>query len=242
MSPVPSSEEPIVEFQFLDADQCQDLRERIHSVRSRWIKRHPEVPFFTIGAASYLDAGNGKEQSYREMAGRGNDVLDEHFSDLLDRFAEVMSEQLGAPAFYDRSIALPGFHVYLAHPVFAQGVASVHYDLQYEGITWDESYGDIDFDTQVSITVSVALPQEGGGLNHWDLDIREMRVLSPEDFKERVKASERHYHPYKTGGLAMHPGHLLHQGSLMKNVQLGDERITLQAHGLPTDKGWVLYW
>ena len=50
------------------------------------------------------------------------------------------------------------------------------------------------------------------------------------------------YHPYRIGGLVLHSGHKVHQIAPANDGQRGDERITLQGHGIRCGGVWNLYW
>ena len=57
----------MTEIPLLSAAECAAARETVFALSERWIARHALVPFFTLGAASYLDAGR-RAPSYQERA------------------------------------------------------------------------------------------------------------------------------------------------------------------------------
>jgi hypothetical protein len=238
---------PLDEIEVLSQAECDDIRERIHSLREHWISRRPDVPFFTLGTASYLDAPNGRAAQYREGAQRTNPVLAAHFADLYETFRGKLSDQLGAPCRFEDDLAYPGFHVFGYHPLFLKPLASVHFDMQYLSIDWSAhggiDGGPLDFDRQVSITLSIRLPKGGGGLRVWNINQLELRRMTAQEAAAVKQANaEPEYHPYRAGAMVLHSGHQLHQIAPAPSLSEGDERITLQAHAVPDERGWIVYW
>ena len=214
----------------------------VHELRDHWIHRHAVLPFYTLGAASYLDATGGRFAAYQELARRSNPVLAEHFGWLFNRVRQGFESLVGKPVSFGDRLALPGFHVFLAHPAFTEATASIHYDLQYQGIDWSE-VGAVDTADQRSLTLSVSLPAAGAGLRIWDIDAREMARLTVEEQRARRAANRQPtYVPYTVGSLVIHTGHHLHQIAPLRDQRPEDERITLQAHAVPTGDRWVMYW
>jgi hypothetical protein len=223
-------------------DDARQLVERVHAARPLWRTRDAATEFHTLGAASYLDAREGRFDAYQAYAREMNAVLRDRFGALLERVREAASAAFGAPVRFHPSLALPGFHVFLYHPGYASSRASVHYDLQYEHIDWSR-IGSPDVATQRSLTLTLALPRSGGGLYVWNINRLDIVRMTAE---ERVAHSRAHrqaeLHPYTVGTLVIHSGHQLHQIAPTREGHPGDERITLQAHALRVDGDWVMYW
>ena len=100
----------------------------------------------------------------------------------------------------------------------------------------------MDFTLLLSFTLSVALPARGSGLNTWDIRYDEYRNLNTAE-RARLRASQiKEYHPYKLGQAVLHSGLQLHQIAPSQEFEPGDERITLQGHGIRRDGVWQLYW
>ena len=226
----------------LDDAQCAELVDRIHGAKEHWVRRLQQ-PMFTLGTASYLDAAGGRFPSYLEKARRTNPVLRDLFADVYGSMADALEKELGAPVIYnDEHVARPGFHVFLAHPAFTKPVAKVHFDLQYKDIDWTP-FGDVDFRQQMSITLAVRLPKQGGGLRLWNLDHETAEKLTADERKALMDDHRKaDYVPYEAGKLVVHSGHLLHQIAPAKQMIDDDQRITLQAHALPVDGTWLMYW
>lgn len=234
--------EPLKEIDLLSLEECSEIRDRIHSLREHWIRRRPDVPFFTLGTASYLDAPNGRAQQYREGAQRTNPILAEHFSELHRRLLDKLAEEVGERCLLVPDVAYPGFHVFGSHPMFTKPLASVHFDMQYLSIDWS-AHGELDFDRQLSITLSIKLPAGGGGLRVWNINQLDLRRMTEAQAAEAKRLNaEPEYHPYRVGAMVLHSGHQLHQIAPAPQQIPGDERITMQAHAVPGRNGWIVYW
>lgn len=225
----------------LTAAECTRVAATIHELRSHWVQRHPVVPFFTLGVASYLDATRDAELRYHEPAYGMNTVLAANFSWLYLRLLDHLTQLLGERVVYRPSCALPGFHVALWAPASKSVEASIHQDLQYQLLDWNPTEHP-DFSRPLSFTLAIALPQSGGGLNVWDISHDELEGLSPEERQRKFLAATMQYHPYQVGSIAVHSGHKVHQIATTHKEQVGDERITLQGHGIHCEGGWQLYW
>ena len=81
------------------------------------------------------------------------------------------------------------------------------------------------------------------GLMVWNFNRMEIEAMTDEARRAHMSAN-RHAsrHPYTPGHLAVHSGHQLHQMAPAHDPQPTDERITMQAHALPVDGRWVIYW
>ncbi len=207
----------------LTKEECLDLRSSVHRLRPRWIQRYRWVPFYTLGAASYLDAAQRGTATYYGLAAEYNPLLRDSFPWLYDRLAAVLRSELRAPVTYAEKLALPGFHVFLDAKLFEYAVARIHRDLQYKLLHWSGEEGDGP-DATLSFTLAVALPESGGGLNVWETESKMTHIA------------------YCAGSLVLHFGDVLHQIAPTPRVQPGDERITIQGHGVLRRGAWQLYW
>lgn len=223
----------------LTSEEAATLRTQISDLREHWTARHPSAPFYTLGAASYLDAAQHGGEAYERMAAESNPLLQSHFSPLYERLLETLTTQLGRPAKYAEGFARPGFHIYLADERFCESVASIHYDLQYSRLDWARHGGYVP-NRHVSMTLPVGLPV-GAGLAHWP--IRALNSFRDDEERERFRREERRFHPYTVGEMVFHSGHMLHQSVLMSAAAPGGDRITLQAHAALTKEGeYLVYW
>ena len=198
----------------LSSVECERVRQTIHALRSSWIARgSADYPFYTVGAASYIDAVPGTTPPrYSEILVETNPVLREHFHRLYARLLNKLSVHLQAVVRTADELALPGFHVWQGLSVPTSSL-SIHFDLQYMSIPWPD-VARSDHSRPLSFTLPIALPRGGGGLNTWDLSYEEQAAHSQATRKfapveEMAKSRTRAFHPYTPGVLTLHSGHTL---------------------------------
>jgi hypothetical protein len=173
--------------------------------RNNWRRRHPVSEFYTVGVASYLDAGNGRFAEYREQAQSSNSLLYKQFECLYQRLASAMCAFTGEPCFYDDELAYPGFHIFLGNDSHELS-ASRHYDLQYRNIDW-KRYERPDTGLNLSFTLALRLPHFGGGLYMWNINEDDLHRFPPQDRREYLHRNRKStYHKYETGTLIIHNG------------------------------------
>jgi hypothetical protein len=236
------------QIEVLTSRECEDAVAAIHRLRQFWIPRKPEpCSFFTLGSASYLDCpdADNAEKAYYNRANFLNHVLTSNFDWLYQRLRSALAEQLGSAVSFREGFALPGFHIWLTAAICTAPVASVHFDLQYRHLRW-AAKEQADFNETISFTLPLRLPKAGGGLNVWCLEYQEFLDARERGFVETIPEIQRFktkiVEEYLVGRLALHSGHLLHQIAPVSRVEDGDERVTLQGHGVLCRGKWSLYW
>jgi hypothetical protein len=234
--------ELVTEVLLVTHEEAAAVAREVLAERASWRQRDEVYPFFTLGAASYLDARLEGAAAYEAYAGASNGILHRSFGWLHERVRLAVSRHVGAEATYAPGLALPGFHVFLSHDAFKRPTASLHYDLQYTFIDWGER-GTPDGDAQLSLTLPITLPAQGGGLRVWNIDRRKLeQMAAPERRLYTTTNRTATTHEYTVGHLVVHSGHLLHQIAHAPELNADEMRITLQAHALPVDGRWVIYW
>jgi hypothetical protein len=223
----------------LAAEECTAILDKVHALQTLWIRR-AEPPFFSLGAASYLDAQPG-EDSYYDLARRFNVTLRENFGSLYDRVALVLERHLNAPTCYVPRFALPGFHIFQAAAAFADSTGCLHCDRQYDRLDWT-GYASPDLSDPVSFTLAIALPNAGAGLQVWDIEHDDIVGKSLDETRGVFNSRECKYEAYRVGEMVIHSGHTVHQIAPMPGMAPNDERITLQGHGILAGSIWHLYW
>lgn len=228
----------------LDAAECERTRMLVHGLRPYWVQRAP-LPFFTLGAATYMDAVEGRNQAYLDAAARLNEVLRRSFGWLYERVHGALASILHGTVTPAPGLALPGFHVFLAHPAFAQPLASVHLDLQYREHDWNR-LGEPDLARPVSFTLAITLPAAGSGLFVWPRAWPEVQAMHAGLLHSATETATRSqppcFVPYSAGAVVVHDGHVPHQIAPPPQIGPGDERITLQGHAVRCGDTWYTYW
>lgn len=229
-----------ISWPLLGADECRETLAGVMSLRSRWIQRHHEAPFYSLGAVSYLDAEGGPEARarYEAIAARENPVLDAAFGPLIRRVADAVAERLGEPVEPTTRQALPGFHVFLSHPGFEQQVAPIHTDKQYELLDWEGAVPEGVF----SVTLPIAVPEHGAWMNVWGVHSRDWPLVLADGWQQQLMQSPKHHVRYTPGEIVFHTGQYVHRIAPSRTLGPDDVRITLQAHGVLLNGVWQLYW
>jgi hypothetical protein len=237
----------LTQIPVLDPGECEMVAAGVCDLRSQWVPRGGQpTSFFTLGVASYQDlasaaAGIPQRDYYRE-APICNALIAGKFGWLLRRVQDALGELLGTGTQFSPHLALPGFHIFDYHAIPTADVASIHFDLQYQLIDWSDNGPAPDFTQPISFTLPARLPAGGGGINGWDLTYEEMILGRHFDLSVFLGTRRKTFHRYSLGTLAIHSGHRLHQIAGVSDVRPGDQRITLQGHGVRRGRDWVLYW
>lgn len=232
----------------LSPEECQRVYESVISLKEFWSCRRPPVPFYTIGAASYIDSGGyfASEKTrnikgYKALAAKINPLLKQHLDWVYPKIFKVVQEKTGHPVALEESMALPGFHIFQApeSKELTELLAKtpVHFDVQYSDLDWN--YDDIDYDHLISFTLAIRMPKAGSGITYWDANYNDYKDVPIPQIARQTKS---HYLPYKEGELLLHDGLTLHQIKPMHNPLPGDERITLQGHCLLCDGVLRVFW
>ena len=216
--------------------ECIELRDRVLDSRAHWLTRG--LQFYTLGAASYLDAAVNREQ-YAAAAARLNPILAQDFADVYARLVEFFQGLLRQPVSVGGDLALPGFHVFEFRGGYRdplQIVERAHFDLQWELLR----PADLASQT-MSFTVPIELPSGGGAMQLWNARYREL-VRAGVAAPDYARAHSSRRLSYSVGHAVLHDGLILHAiGESLTNRPRG-QRITLQGHLMCEGDAWVMYW
>ena len=229
----------------LSDKQIAKAIDQIDELADHWEQRNIQLPFFTLGAASYLDSSRVSNSRYYDKAARLNPILLNQFAWLYDLVVDGLKQATGKNCQLSDRQALPGFHIFLAHKQFLNPVASMHIDLQHKTLQWPEDQRiDLEANT-LSFTLSLELPRSGAGLNTWPEgheDLMAMPLWSTLLGNTEIN-SECTFIDYHTGQMVIHSGELLHQIAPLRDYHFDDRRITLQGHAvLSHGDTYLLYW
>ena len=234
--------ELVQSFELFDLETCAAITQQVHKLRAHWVHRHPSAPFYTLGAAAYLDGDKQGAKHYQSEIKRTRGIMAAHFGTLYETLLQVLRTALGAECEYHLNYGLPGFHIYQAHPLFEQRMGTVHVDGQFAD-TGGLGLIDVDLQRQYSMTLALRLPQSGGGLKVWPVNGVALRGADSARLSTVSESKPKAvHHAYKVGTMALHSGALIHQIAPMQQQQPGDERLTLQAHTVWADGRWLVYW
>jgi len=232
--------ETINRLQLLNAEECTQACRQIDELEPHWLQRLPGLPYYTLGAASYLDAARDPGL-YSQRVAQYNPLLATELGWLHDRVRLALAAHTGVHFVQAPEAARPGFHIFGFHQQFRQPMASIHFDRQHEDVPWQNRH-ELDPSELLSFTLPIRLPRSGAGLNTWNIHWRDRRrdgIIGPEQLAQSRPAT---YVPYREGVLMVHSGNLLHQIASVPQMQPGDRRITLQGHALKRNGIFQMYW
>jgi hypothetical protein len=224
----------------LTETEAREVRDTLHRLREFWIHREPQLPFYTLGAASYLDLKDDPSgKIYQERSRVLNPILSKELGWMYSRLFEKLQSELNEEIHPTENFALPGFLIFLEHPQFQRSdLAFRHFDLPYDLIPWPDR-NQLDISNPLSFTLAVTLPQNGGGIYTWDIPYSKER--SQEESLALSEKMPRKLYRYQLGHMILHSGHFLHQIAPFLMLQPEDERITLQGHLIRYEGKWVYY-
>ena len=168
----------------LTEEERQKAVDIIHSLDKCWLNRSggqphtPRVPFWTLGAVTYLD-GTENIGMYHRHRKAINPILKKKFTWLYDILCRRFEEELGDPCVIDDKLGHPGFHVFGQKRGISmtdkecfwlsQPLASIHTDIQYKehNYYW-KTFKEYDLENTLNFTLALEMPKYGGGLYIWD--------------------------------------------------------------------------
>lgn len=221
----------IQEIKVLALDECESVRKSVRELEPIW-----DTDRYRLGAGiSYYKP----PVFYYATSRRTNPILQKHFGWMYDKLLKTFAESFNCSVAYRDDLALPGFNIYCGPIDFETVNYNVHVDLQFMDLNWSPP-NSADFQTTMSFTLPIASPACGSGLNIWPItqnDISEDEI----DSGEKLREEHAIYQQYTLGFATIHDGKHYHQMSIAKNRQPGDERITLQGHGVKQDGVLIVY-
>jgi hypothetical protein len=229
--------EALSQHDVLLAEECEDVRAVVLAQRGHWLKRS-DAGFFTLGAASYLDAPAGLG-GYVQAAGEQNPLLEVRFAALYERMRMFFEDLLASPVAYHAQFALPGFHVYELDGRSRAGddaARRAHFDLQ-----WRLLFPELEHAATVSFTLPIDVPTGGASMEVWPAIYTDIVRLGMSAKSYALKYPPRAV-SYVPGRVVVHDGMMLHAIGRAGSDRPVGHRITLQGHGVKTPNGWLLYW
>ncbi|MCP3880307.1 MAG: hypothetical protein GY701_18235 [Sulfitobacter sp.] len=232
--------ETLKRLELLDAEECEQACRQVDKLEPHWLQRLPGLPYYTLGAASYLDAARD-QGLYKRRAAKYNPLLAAELGWLHERVRLALASHTGSDFVQAPEAAWPGFHIFGFHRKFRQPMASIHFDRQHEDVPWRKVH-ELDVSERLTFTLPIRLPRSGAGLTIWDIhweDCRQDGLVYPEILAQSRPST---HVPYSEGVLMVHSGNTLHQIAAVPDMQPGDRRITLQGHALKCNGIFQMYW
>jgi hypothetical protein len=226
---------PLSQHDILDAIECEKTRDEVFAHRDRWTPRSERGTFFTLGAASYLDAPRQRDL-YLQATRAMNTLLDSSFGWLHQRVKEFFEGLLDEPVFFDHRYALPGFHIFVLNGGDRSQdnvAARAHFDLQYmHAIPEQAPQGTLSF------TLPIEEPSGGASMEIWHARYEDAVRLGFSAL-EYASTHDPQSVAYVRGRIVVHDGFILHAVGRAATDAKGF-RISLQGHGVRSALGWLL--
>jgi hypothetical protein len=228
---------PLSQHQLISAAECTVIASRVRRLSPHWTRRSMGG-FYSLGAASYLDAARDRAP-YLTAAQATNKLLVESFGGLYDRVLAFFRQLLDEEVSLDLERAVPGFHVFVLRGGDRGSdnpARRAHFDLQ-----WRLAYPDASPESTLSFTMAIATPSGGAGMALWPLRY-DQPDRSVRDAWSRTLEQAPQVVPYAPGRLVLHDGLVLHAIGAAQTPPATGLRITLQGHGVRLGGRWWLYW
>jgi hypothetical protein len=228
---------PLSQHDLLSARECAEVRDQVIALKGRWTRRSGGS-FFTLGAASYMDAARDRTD-YLEAAKATNPLLRDSFGWLHERVRGFFEDLLGEAVRFDPLYALPGFHVFeqKGEDRSRENVAArAHFDLQ-----WMHLFPGWIPPRTLSFTLPIEEPSGGASMAVWPARYEEV-VRFNLSAVDCASSRPQQTLTYARGRIVVHDGLVLHAiGRASVPTPVG-YRITLQGHGVRSPEGWTVYW
>jgi hypothetical protein len=234
---------PIKSVECFTLAEVTEAISNINSLGEYFVDREvlPGVVFATLGNSSYLDGSAAHGDDVNVI----NNILHTSMFGFYDKLYKTLSDQLGVPVYTVEDISIPGFQIIQDLQELPIGVpygGTIHKDKQHNASGFE-----FDFDNPITFTVLIEAPVNGASLNYWEDE--ELNEYLPSNRFERLDGNIQQKlldtvktFDYKLGELILHDGQTLHQIGNMVPLCPSDKRITLQGHGIQTDKGYLVYF
>lgn len=237
----------VTEKNLLSFEECKQAIETIDALKNFW-RKHPweapyqefDIPFYTLGAASYLDLGL-RDNAYMKLCKETNQVLKKNFSWLYEKTLNLLKKELRAPVILnDHNLGIPGFHIQCQSPVFLKTPRFFHFDLHDRILPWRNTY---DSRHTLQFTVPIELPYAGGGVDYLNYDLETHEKQNGPTWIQKKPQQEIWHTPYQIGKVYFQNSHWAHRMAWWPKLSdKSERRISFQGHGVFTQGQWQIYW
>jgi hypothetical protein len=231
--------------QLLNKEEITEIISKVFKHKDVWKLRanyFEEIPFYSFGAAGYMDLSEHGKDFYKQEFEKTNPILKQEFSDLYEKVFSALKKLYKKDFELYENAAFPGFHVFLNDDVFEIALASRHVDLQYKDIEWQGI--EVDPSKSISFTLYLELPKNGGGVYYWDLFYEDLKDYDLQKREEIIHKNERKLKTFNEGDMFIHNGHQYHQIAPFFDIEPEDQRISLQGHAIYAPKldKYLVHW
>jgi hypothetical protein len=244
-------------FAIIDEQAAAEIGEQLLNLRKKWSPIRPG--FSVLGTPLWLKGVPATQIQATNL------ILQEHFGNLLEKINISLASLLGEPIKAMEGFSLPGFHVF--ESLTGEDPIRPPVELHYDSELWGEIFGqhpklskkykEKEFfhpELTLSFTLALKFPKKGTGLYTWPtLNRSELisyaNILEVSRFATMaclLNQHRREFTPYTIGHLVKHNGQVVHwippMAASGESVPVGEQRITLQGHGIKHAGVWEIFW
>lgn len=244
-------------FEIINEHAAAEIVEQLFKLRKQWSPIRDN--FSVLGTPLWLKGVPATQIQHT------NHILQKHFGNLLEKVNTGLAKLLGEPIKAMEGFSLPGFHIFES----LKGEDPIHppVELHYDSELWGEIFGQHSIlskkysekeffnpELTLSFTLALKFPKRGTGLYTWPtLNRSELisysHTLEVSRFATMACLLSRHkkeFTPYTIGYLITHNGQVVHwippMAASGESVPVGEQRITLQGHGIKHAGVWEIFW
>lgn len=227
----------LIQANFLDNQEVQDILAKIDSLNEHWKLLHPystdSVRTRMLPIGFYVTHTNMTAQEYStQVSSVYRDFMYRNFSELYEKLKQKLESYLQLELFYSLKLNYPGFHIWtIDDPNIEEGEYS-YYNIHRDRFQALASF--IEYDKIYSVVVPLEVPESQASLFY----TLEQRVIPRNSLND---LTVYHTYPYLVGDMSIWSGELLHSINPFK-LKKNERRITLQMHIAVSGNTGTIFW
>jgi hypothetical protein len=193
----------------------EEIFKKLLELRSEWVSRSDDFPFFTLGPSSYFEGITG---GYEKEAKRVNPILVKNFRTLYTIVSQFLKKRLGESIYIEADkLSVPGFHIFPSSEIFLTHSGPWHVDIPHETLKLGKK------DTSTFV-LPIKLPTGGGGMD----------LIDPH--------GNEYFEGYNEGEIIHHDGKTPHRIAGYKKFVPDEYRVTVQGHLVRRKGKMTMFW
>jgi hypothetical protein len=241
----------------IDEYTAAEIVEQLFKLREKWSPIRPG--FSVLGTPLWLKGVPDTQIKTNNL------ILQEHFGHLIEKINISLASLLDEPIKAMDGFSLPGFHIF--ESLTGEDPIRPPVELHYDSELWGEIFGQhptlskkytekefFDPELTLSFTLALKFPKKGTGLYTWPTLTRHELISYANTLEVSRFATmacllnqhKREFTPYTVGHYVTHNGQVVHWIPPMavsgEPIPVGEQRITLQGHGIKHAGIWEIFW
>ena len=221
----------IIDENFLDQDEIEDIKTKVFMLKDHWKSINSKLETDELLISRVLPAGSYSEYFSEQEIANNNKIMFENFSYYYDKIKNKLSTYFNVPIDYSSSLQYPGFHIFVNNNGNNQ-VSKSYVSFHLDRFSKVEKF--LRIEKIESVIIPITLPHSGYLL--WN----DSGIRNPNNRFTRMISDKMFY--YTTGMMATWPGELPHSIGPFSLLNSSESRITMQMHvNLCEDRG-TIFW